>query len=224
MAETLQPYLAPAEFVDCDNPELLAWAKDLTSAAADQREAAIRLYLAVRDQVRYNPYRIPARRQDYSASATLRAGDGFCVPKATLLAAAARAVGIPARLAFADVRNHLTSERLKEMMGTDLFMFHGITELYLDGKWVKCTPTFNQSLCEKVGIHALEFDGVNDALLHPFDQQGRRHMEYVRERGSYQDLPLEEFLGVFKSHYPKLYESASGLRADDFQKEAKTAG
>ena len=28
-------------------------------------------------------------------------------------------------------------------MGTDLFVYHGYAELFLDGKWVKATPAFN---------------------------------------------------------------------------------
>lgn len=223
MSEELAPYLQATEFIDSDNPELAAWAKEIVRGAETQPEQAIRLYNAVRDQIPYNPYLIPLAREGYIASHTLKAGEGFCVPKATLLAGAARAVGIPARLAFADVKNHLTSKRLIEKMGTDLFMFHGIAELYLHGKWVKCTPTFNQSLCEKVGIHTLDFDGVNDALFHPFDKQGRKHMEYVQQRGSYQELPLDEFLAVFKNNYPDLYESSTGLKAKDFQAEARAS-
>ena len=52
-----------------------------------------------------------------------------------VLAAAARVLGVPARLGFADVRNHLTSPRLREMMNTDVFAYHGYTELLIDGRW-----------------------------------------------------------------------------------------
>ncbi len=109
-----------------------------------------------------------------------------------MLAAAARATGIPARLGFADVRNHLTSDKLRRVLGSDLFVFHGYTELHLKGRWVKATPAFNRGLCEKIGIAPLEFDGESDSVYQPLDLSGRRHMEYVRQRGVRLDIPCEE--------------------------------
>ena len=108
---------------------------------------------------------------------------------------------MPARLGYADVRNHLTSKRLYDMMGTDLFVFHGYTDLWIDGQWLKATPAFNRSLCEKAGIRPLEFDGSADSVFHEFDVSGHRHMEYVHERGVYADLPREELLASWRVHY-----------------------
>ena len=65
-------------------------------------------------------------------------------------------------------------------------------ELHLGGRWVKATPAFNRELCDKVGIAPLEFDGERDSLFQPLDLEGRRHMEYVRDRGVFADLPLEQ--------------------------------
>ena len=62
---------------------------------------------------------------------------------------------------------------------------------YLGGKWIKVTPTFNLSLCEKFGVHPLEFDGRNDSLMHPYNARDERHMEYVKERGTFDDFPFE---------------------------------
>jgi transglutaminase-like putative cysteine protease len=126
----------------------------------------------------------------------------WCVPKSIVLTALARASGIPARLGFADVRNHLTSEKLTETMGTDLFAWHGYSELWLNGRWVKLSTAFNKELCDRFGVKALEFDPVEGALMHPFDQSGRRHMEYVRERGSYLDLPMSDMFRTFAEVYP----------------------
>jgi transglutaminase-like putative cysteine protease len=124
-----------------------------------------------------------------------------------LLCAAARAVGLTARLGFADVRNHLNSEKLRERLGgTDLFVWHGYTEFFLDGRWVKVTSAFNIELCERFGVMPLEFDGEHDALLHPFTADGRQHMEYVRERGSFDELPLDEILEEFRATYPLMFE------------------
>jgi transglutaminase-like putative cysteine protease len=128
------------------------------------------------------------------------------VPKAILLAACLRAVGIPAAVGFADVRNHLNTPKLQELMGTDLFIYHGYVQLWLDGKAYKVTPAFNMDLCERFGVKPLVFDGKSDALFHEFNVKDQRHMEYVNDRGLYADAPIEEFLRAFKETYPKLEE------------------
>ena len=193
--------LAPGRFVDSDAPSIVAYAERAAHGAADDAEKARRLYLAVRDDLRYDPYRLGEGPEDFRASRTLERGYGFCVTKAAVLAAVARAQGIPARLGFADVRNHLTSPRLRRAMGTDVFAYHGYTELWLGGRWVKATPAFNRSLCEKARIRPLEFDGETDSIYHPFDVDGRRHMEYLRYRGTYRDIPLEKMLAELTEFY-----------------------
>jgi len=220
VADDDSAYLAPGRFIDSDHPAVGAFAKRVAGAAADPTAAAVRLYYAVRDEILYDPY-VPYDEPDtYRASAVLAAKRGYCVGKAALLAAAARACGIPARVAFADVRNHLATPRLLELVGTDLFIFHGIAELRLGDRWVKATPTFNLTLCQKFGIRPLEFDGRGDAVLHPFDQSGRRHMEYVNERGSYADVPVEIIMPAMLAAYPKL-AALNRSRRGDFEKEAE---
>lgn len=199
--EDLAACLAPTPFLDCQTPEVRAFAARVTAGAGTPRARAIALYYAVRDGIRYDPYSVQADPQAYRASRIVQAPAAFCVPKAILLAAAARAAGIPARVGFADVRNHLASEKLRTRMGTDLFVFHGYADLYLDGAWRKATPAFNRELCGRFGVPPLEFDGVADALLHAFDAAGRRHMEYVRDRGVFLDLPFDEMLSAFREVY-----------------------
>jgi transglutaminase-like putative cysteine protease len=87
----------------------------------------VSLYYAVRDGFRYDPYRVDTSPQGMRASTVIACGYGWCVPKAALLAAASRAAGIPARLGYADVRNHLATERMRQAMQTDLFIWHGYT-------------------------------------------------------------------------------------------------
>jgi transglutaminase-like putative cysteine protease len=200
-------YLRPTFFIESEHSDVVAFARDHAAGAATPRERAVRLFNAVRDGIRYDPYTATMEPEVFKASVTLRRGSTFCVPKAILLAAAARAEGIPSRLRFADVRNHLSTERLRRAMRTDVFAFHGLTELWLDGRWVKATPTFNLSLCERFGVRPLEFDGEHDATLHPFDRDGRRHMEYLRDRGSYADLPLDEMLRGLREVYPHLFDA-----------------
>jgi transglutaminase-like putative cysteine protease len=217
----LAPYLQPSHCIDSEAPAVRAFSARVTEGAATARERAVRLFYAVRDEIRYDPYGVVLTEDGLRATNVLERGRGFCIAKAIVLAAGARAVGIPARLGFADVRNHLTTERLRAQMGTDIFAFHGFTELHLDGRWVKATPTFNQSLCDRFGVKPLEWDGVTDSLLHPFDVAGQRHMEYVRDRGSYVDVPLDEVRAVFLEHYGGMVGSYSA--EGDFEREADAA-
>lgn len=212
-SQDLAPYLEPGRYVDSDHPAVVAFARQHADDTLSPRERAVRLYYAVRDGFRYDPYDFNTTPRGLQASHVIETERGFCVPKATLLAAAARAVGVPARLGYADVRNHLTSARLMAIMGTDLFVFHGYTELWLDGQWVKATPAFNRTLCDKAGIHPLEFDGRADAIFHEFDASGRRHMEYVNERGHFADLPRDLFLKTLREHYPA-FDQWGALGAD----------
>ena len=152
------------------------------------------------------------------ASTVLAQGHGWCVPKATLLAAACRAAGIPARLGFADVRNHLSTERMRNTMETEVFYWHGYTEIWLQGAWRKATPAFNLSLCQKFGLLPLDFNGLDDPIYPPFDQHGERHMAYLHQRGSFDDLPLTAIVADFEQHYPKWLASMAQPPAD-FQAE-----
>ena len=198
----LEQYLAPGRFVDSENEKISLLAQTIINTKATDQENAIALYYWVRDSILYNPYTASMAPEAYLASVTAEAGEGWCVPKAILLTALCRAIGVPARLGYADVRNHLSTERLREAMGSDVFYFHGYSSLYLNGRWVKATPAFNLTLCEKFGLKPLEFDGVNDSLYHEFDNSGQRHMEYLHDRGEYLELPFEELVAVFTKHYP----------------------
>lgn len=197
-------YLRPTYALDYEHPDVRRFAEETVAGASTARERAVALFYAVRDRIRYTPYDVDLSPEAMRASAVLAAGKGFCIPKAVLLSASARAVGVPSRLGFADVRNHLASRRLLELMGgTNVFAWHAFSEFWLDGRWVKATPAFNIELCERFGVRALEFDGISDALFHPYDTTGRKHMEYIRDRGSYDDLPLDQIRACFEEMYPR---------------------
>jgi transglutaminase-like putative cysteine protease len=212
-------YLQASAFVDCDDPAIQAFAQKAVGEAHTARDKAIALYGAVRDSLQYDPYIDFLDPAQFRASAVLAAGRGFCVGKSAVLAAAARVAGIPARPGYADVRNHLTSKRLKETVG-DTFYWHSYTELNIDGKWVKCTPAFDAALCGRANIAPLEFDGINDSLFQPFDPSGRRHMEYLNDRGAFVDVPFETIVSDFKKFYPKLL--AAKPAAANFRDEVTT--
>jgi transglutaminase-like putative cysteine protease len=218
----LELYLAAGEFIDSSDADVRAFAQEKVGGAGDDVSRAVKLYYAVRDKILYDPYYFGEARSYFRASDCLRAKRGFCIPKAALLVAAARSVGIPARVGYADVRNHLSTKKLLELIGGDLFLWHSYAELYLEGQWVKATPAFNLRLCERFGVRPLEFDGRQDSLFHEYDHGGRRHMEYVRQRGHFPDVPYEEIIADFKKMYPRWLaaEAAGGRR--DFAREATT--
>lgn len=195
--------LGPTWFLDAGHPDVVAFATRVVAEAGAEsdRERAVALFVAVRDGWRYDPYNTSHDAESFRASNVLHSASNWCIPKSVLLSAACRAVGIPARLGFADVRNHLQSEKLREKMGTDLFVFHGYSEIWIDGRWRKASSAFNRDLCTRFGTKVLEFDGIDDALMHPFDESGQRHMEYVKQRGPFADMPLEEMRAAFESVY-----------------------
>jgi len=216
----MKEFLSPGRYVDSDHPDVIAFARKHAKGTTDV-ERAVSLYYAVRDAVRYNPFLDFSKDESFRGSVCLQKGEGFCIGKAALLAACARAVGIPARVGFADVKNHLTTPRLAEHMGgSDLFVYHGFTEFWLEGKWVKATPAFNLELCRKFRVKPLEFDGRHDSVFHPFDADDRRHMEYVRDRGSFADVPVEEIKRVFRESYPGLYKLGKDAAKESFAPSA----
>ena len=190
-----------AYFVDSDHEAIRTWSHEVTAGAGDDRERAVALYYRVRDDIRYDPYALAVDRDDLKASAVLSGDRNWCIPKAVLLCAGSRAVGVACRLGFADVRNHLASEKLLEQMGTDVFAFHGYVEFRLEDRWVKATPAFNLEMCTRFGVKPLEFDGSEDSLYHAFDVEGRRHMEYIRQRGTFADLPFDTINATFAEIY-----------------------
>lgn len=215
------PYLCATELIDSDHPAVIEFARRTVGEEREAIPQALKLFYAVRDGFRYSPYSVVLTRQAFKASATLERGEGFCITKGILLAAVGRVVGLPTRLGYADVRNHLATERLLEVLGTDLFTYHGFTEFHLEGKWVKSTPAFNLSLCEKFDVLPLEFDGRNDSIFHPYDKAGRKHMEYVKDRGQYADVPFDDIKANFLETYPSVYgEYAEGASGGDFEAEA----
>ncbi len=206
-------FLKSSDFIDSDAIEIKNFAAETIRPSQSPLEKAVALYYRVRDGIRYTPYLDFSDPEMYRASSVLRNGYGFCVSKSSLLAACGRAVGIPSRIGFADVNNHLNTPRLREMNGGDLMRWHAFTEFYLQGIWVKSTPAFNLELCTKFRVKPLEFNGREDSIFHAFDADQRKHMEYVHERGSFADVPFAAITKTFRKYSPKLLDNC----ADDFK-------
>jgi transglutaminase-like putative cysteine protease len=227
MEKEILQYLMPTSIIDSDHKLIQEFAKEVIGEKEDPVEKAVRLYLAVRDGIRYDPYSPFYLPEHYRASYVLKRGRSFCVPKASLLCALARASGIPARLGLADVRNHLLTRQLFDFMGSDLFVYHGFVELFLEGKWVKATPAFNKELCEKHRVPPLEFNGREDSLFQPYNLEKQKFMEYVAFRGTFWDVPVEEIVLGWKIAYGeervnqwiRIFEERGSLRLSEFENE-----
>jgi hypothetical protein len=203
----MQEYLRPTEFLDSGHPDVRDFAVRNTASAESDRDKAVSLYYAVRDGFQYDPYVLDLRRDSLRASKLLTKTRGYCVEKAVLLAATARSVGIPSRLSFYIVRNHIATERLAKALEKDYLVFHGAAEMYLDGKWLKTTPAFNKRLCDFLGVEPIEFDGTADAIFQEYDRQGNVFMEYLHDYGAFDDMPYQMFLDELDKHYPHLTQN-----------------
>ena len=201
--EPSDEYLRPTEFFDFDNAEVAAFADETVEESSSDIEKSVKLFYAIRDSIRYDPYQMQAVAGHYTASYALTHGSSYCIPKANLLVACARRVGIPAAIGLSDVTNHMCTERLQKIIGdTDLFPHHGYAVMLLDGIWIKAAPAFNIHLCDKFDVIPTEFDGRHDALLQEFDKNGRKHMDYVRDNGIWSDFPYERVHQDFVEFYP----------------------
>jgi len=220
-------YLEPTSILDSDHPDVEEYAWDIAGKENTAREKAVRLFYAVRDGIWYDPYCPFYLPEHYRASNILRIGRGYCVCKAGLLCALARVFKIPSRVGFADVRNHLTTRQLMNFLGTNLFVYHGYTELFLEGKWVKATPAFNRELCEKHKVAPLEFNGRDDAQLQPYNLEKKQLMEYVASHGTYADIPVDTIVRAWEDAYGKdrvrgwieMLEKTGGKSMKDFSRE-----
>jgi transglutaminase-like putative cysteine protease len=195
-------YLTATSIIDSDTKLIKDYAKAVVkNAAQDPVSKAIRLYYAVRDGIWYDPYTPFYRPEHYRSSNVLKRGRAFCIGKASLLCALGRACGIASRVGFADVYNHLASKQLLEYLGSHIFSYHGFVEFFLDGKWVKATPAFNKELCRKAKVSPLEFNGRDDCIFQPYNEEKKLFMEYINDHGTYADIPVDQIVEDWKEVY-----------------------
>jgi len=227
MKQEYSSYLTATEIIDSNHKSIQDYAVGIVSGSVEPIEVAVKLYLAVRDNIRYDPYSPFYLPEHYRASYVLKRGQSFCVPKASLLCALGRACGIPSRVGFANVRNHLATKQLIEFLGTDLFVYHGFVEFYLEGKWVKATPAFNSELCKKHKVSPLEFNGRGDSIFQAYNLENHQFMEYVEFLGTYADIPVAAIVEAWKKTYGEdqiktwieMFEKGSGRSLSNFESE-----
>jgi hypothetical protein len=200
----VEKYLRATSTIDSDSPEVRGRAALLTADKATARSKSVSLFYFVRDQLQYRICIFQdAESEDFRASLTLRRGYGFCTTKAVVMVALCRAVGIPARLCLCDIRHHRLPPALVELIGANVLYFHGYSELFLDDRWIKVDPAFDIEFCKSTDVPPAEFSGDNNALLSPVDIKGRSYIEYLTERGCFEDVPVQMIVsGLKKIHGP----------------------
>lgn len=127
--------LASNSLIQSDNPQIVAAARKV---AADPANAKDPWQLAVALE-RYVHQRITSA--DYSqafdtAAEVMETGQGDCTEHAVLLAALARACGVPARVAIGLVYT--------EQTGRPAFAYHMWNELYVGGRWIPMDATLGR--------------------------------------------------------------------------------
>ncbi|BDS11737.1 transglutaminase-like domain-containing protein [Aureispira anguillae] len=208
MENLFEEYLRPGIYTNSDHPDVVAYAQQQVIGIEDKKEQVIALYYAIRDGFRYSPYHIILKPYALKASYLLTKDYGHCIEKSNLFAACVRSLGVPCRLGYGNVRNHLGTKILEETLKTDVLVYHGYAEVYLEGNWIKTTPVFNTELCHKLGVEPLDFDGEKDAIFQKSDKEGKPFMEYITDHGTFADLPFETIKSGMQSHYPHLFKRA----------------
>lgn len=180
-----------------------------------KKEQAIALYYKVRDGFIYNAYHLDLRPEGLKSSVIMQKSRAWCVEKSIVMATGLRALGIPSKLGYGIVINHIGVEKLTQMLRREEIVFHGYVSAYLNGKWVKSTPAFDPLVCQLSGVDPLEWDGENDALFQEF-QDGHKFMEYTHFYGEFEDVPVELMNAEMEKYYPHLFEEDHNSRNFSF--------
>ncbi len=205
-------YTAATYYFDYESDEIQELIQEFQKEDLSLKEKAKKLYLKVRDGYRYDPYFLSFSKEHYKASYLAKQPKGHCIDKSVILIAGLRALGIPARIHLAKVKNHIGVERLTEKFGTNELTPHGMVDVFLEGKWIKITPAFNKELCEWCGVTPLQFDGENDSVFQEFTEKGTAFMEYLEDYGHFNDVPLEFMEANARVHYPHIFGTDKSIR------------
>lgn len=200
----MREFLKETIFLDFNSLALNDFLKDI-DPFEEKKNIAISLYEKVRESFLYDPYHLDLRHAALKASSVLLKKRAWCVEKAIVLATCARKFGIPSRLGYAIVINHIGVEKLQQYLRREEIVFHGYVELFLNDNWIKCTPSFDSRICRLSHVSVLNWDGENDSLFQPY-QGDERFMEYVYDYGTFADVPIDLMNTEMKKYYPHLFE------------------
>lgn len=207
----MQAYLSFDQYLDVHHPAIQQYVANIVLPQQEEKLKIGLLYRAVRDDFWYDPYGTIVEMTNFRASRLLERKKGHCIDKASFLVCCYRAVGIPARIGLAKVRNHIATERLEKILKSNILTPHGYVEVWSGHRWVKCTPAFNRQLCEKLNVAPLEFDGENDSIFQAYDREGGKFMEYLEDYGSFAEFPYDFIIRNFRSHYPHFFDEKGNL-------------
>ncbi len=113
--------------IDSDNPRIVETMRRVTEGRSSPLDRVRALYELVRDGS------TDADCASYTASAVLDCGGNSCYQRSILLAALARAAGIPSRLHLQRVK--IKAWRSGDKPPRDIVFAHGITGVFVDGRW-----------------------------------------------------------------------------------------
>lgn len=143
----MQDYLQPSKWCNPSHPLIYLTTSDIVSNSTTARDAAIRIFNFVRDDI---PFMLESTPK--AAENTLKLREGDNIQKANLHVAMLRAANIPARFRQQIVKKDIvkgivSSDYLKEAIPADTYYHIGV-ECFLDGKWLNCDATFDKPLIE----------------------------------------------------------------------------
>lgn len=197
--------LVETDYFDFNSEGINFFLKDFNIDSSDPKSIAISLYTYVRDAFLYDPYHLNLTHEALKSSVIVTKKRAWCVEKAIVLASCARKFGIPSRVGYAIVINHIGVEKLLHYLQRKEIVFHGYVELYIKDRWVKCTPSFDSNICRISGVEVLDFDGENDSLFQAYNGKDL-FMEYTFDYGTFEDVPVVLMNEEMKKYYPHLFE------------------
>jgi hypothetical protein len=208
-------FLKSTEFLDFYHPNFNA-VEQIFNSQNNNLELVIDLYNWVRDAFIYDPYHLDITQNGLTASSVFSKKRAWCVEKSILLASLARKFGFPSKLGFAIVKNHLEISKLKDFLKREEIVFHGYCSIFVNDKWVKCTPAFDKRICAWNKVNVLQWDGVHDAMFQEFSE-GKKFMEYLHFYGEFDDVPINLMNEEMRKYYPHLFEIEHNSKSFSFK-------
>lgn len=214
IGKEFQKYLCSTSILESSHKSIQDFIKTIDLSLSNKKKA-IMVYNKVRDYFIYDPYHLDLRPNSLKSSHILTKKRAWCVEKSIVMATALRALGIPSRLGYGIVINHIGVDKLTTILRRKEIVFHGYVSVYLNEKWIKATPAFDPGVCRISGVAALEWDGETDALLQAY-QGDKEFMEYTHFYGEFDDVPVELMNAEMKKYYPHLFEKEYTTRSFSF--------
>jgi len=213
-SDNQDPNLLPSANIDFNSSEFNHFFAS-ANIKGNSKDDLIAWYTYVRDYFLYDPYHLDIRPESLVVSKIIQKRRAWCVEKALVFVAGCRKLGIPARLGFGIVQNHIGADKLEEYLKRKEIVFHGYAEVYLDGKWIKCTPAFDKRICAINKLEPLNWNGEDDSLFQEFSGDNK-FMEYLHFYGEFSEIPFELMHVEMKKYYPHLFSDPIDTKTFSF--------